>query len=51
MPASDQKCRRPAVQFTKSMSDKDQVFADENGKSTDFKFGAAVAKVFDDMVN
>jgi tRNA (cmo5U34)-methyltransferase len=30
---------------------KDQVFKDEIEKASDFKFGANVAKVFDDMVN
>jgi len=30
---------------------KDQVFRDEIEKASDFKFGANVAKVFDDMVN
>ncbi len=33
------------------MNPKDRVFADENIKVTDFKFGTAVANVFDDMVN
>lgn len=30
---------------------KDEVFKDEIEKASDFKFGASVAKVFDDMVN
>ena len=30
---------------------KDEVFRDEIEKASDFKFGANVAKVFDDMVN
>ena len=30
---------------------KDEVFKDEIEKASDFKFGANVAKVFDDMVN
>ncbi len=30
---------------------KDEVFKDEIGKASDFKFGANVANVFDDMVN
>lgn len=33
------------------MTNKDQVFKEEIQKSSDFKFGATVAKVFDDMVN
>lgn len=33
------------------MTNKDQVFKEEIQKASDFKFGATVAKVFDDMVN
>lgn len=33
------------------MSDTDQVFKEEIQKATDFKFGSAVANVFDDMVS
>ncbi|MBS3953439.1 MAG: carboxy-S-adenosyl-L-methionine synthase CmoA [Methylomicrobium sp.] len=33
------------------MSDKDRVFQEELKVATDFKFGSAVANVFDDMVN
>lgn len=33
------------------MANKDQVFKKEIQKASDFKFGATVAKVFDDMVN
>ncbi len=34
-----------------TITDKDRVFTEEFSKSSDFKFGAAVANVFDDMVN
>jgi tRNA (cmo5U34)-methyltransferase len=34
-----------------TITDKDRVFTEEFTKSSDFKFGTAVANVFDDMVN
>lgn len=33
------------------MKNKDQIFKEESNNAADFKFGTAVAKVFDDMVN